>query len=77
MNKPQPGLTQEVFALLNEHYHLLESPKQVWTSQEMKIIYAIYNAYTGEQAQDNGCGGCRSSKVSRVKKIYEEYKRAL
>ena len=77
MNKQQPGLTQEVFALLNENYDLLERPKQVWTAQEMKTIYAIYNAYTGEQATDSGCGGCRTSKVNKVRKIYEEYKQAL
>lgn len=76
MNK-QPGLTQEVFALIFANQALLESPKQVWSQEEMKTIYAIYNAYTGEQAKDSGCGGCRSSKVNKVRKIYEEYKKTL
>lgn len=77
MNKPQPGLTQEVYALLFQHHALLDTPKQVWTSDEIKIIYQIYNAYTGEQARDGGCGGCRTSKVNKVRKIYEEYKKTL
>ena len=77
MNKPQPGLTQEVYALLFQNHALLDSPKQVWSKEEMQIIYKIYNAYTGEQASDSGCGGCRSSKVNKVRKIYEEYKSTL
>lgn len=77
MQKKEPGLTAEVFALINQHHQLLDKPKNVWQREEMNAIYAIYNAYTGQNEKDNGCGGCRQSKITRVRKIYEEYKQSL
>lgn len=77
MATKEPGLTAEVFALINEHHQLLETPKHVWQPDEIKALYAIYNAYTGEKATDNGCGGCRQSKITKVRKIYEEYKKTI
>ena len=77
MNKyNQPGLTSEVFALIQEHEGLLKKPKGVWQPGELAPIYKIYNAYTGESKADAGCGACRTGVVNKVRAIYEEYKKA-
>jgi len=76
-NRPQPGLTAEVFALIQEHEELLIRPRQVWPMEQLLKIYAIYNAYTGEVHKPNGCGACATTKVQKVKQIYEEYKKTL
>ena len=72
-----PGLTAEVFELIQTHEELLKKPKGVWQPGELTPIYAIYNAYTGETKYDAGCGACRSSVVNKVRAIYEEYKKTL
>jgi hypothetical protein len=72
----QPGLTSEVCALLQQHEELLSKPKGVWKPGELAPIYAIYNAYTGENKLDQGCGACRTGVVNKVRLIHEEYKRA-
>ena len=78
MNKyNQPGLTAEVFALIQEHEELLKKPKGVWQPGELAPIYKIYNVYTGENKQDAGCGACRTGVVNKVRAIYEEYKKTL
>jgi hypothetical protein len=78
MNKyNQPGLTAEVFALILKHEELLKKPKGVWQPGELAPIYAIYNAYTGENKQDAGCGACRTGVVNKVRAIYEEYQKTL
>lgn len=75
--KNWPGLTAGVYELFAQNAPLFETPKNVWTAQEMAIVYLIYNAYTGLNEKDNGCGGCRQSKVQLVRKAYEEYKQTL
>ena len=78
MNKyNHPGLTAEVFQLIQDNEELLKKPKGVWQPGELAPIYAIYNAYTGEQKYDAGCSACRSSVVNKVRAIYEEYKKTL
>jgi hypothetical protein len=78
MNKyNQPGLTAEVYALIQEHEALLTKTKGVWQPGELAPIYKIYNAYTGENKLDAGCGACRSNIVNKVRLIHEEYKRTL
>jgi len=78
MNKyTQPGLTSEVFQLIQDNEELLQKPKGVWQPGELAPIYAIYNAYTGEKKLDQGCGACRSGVVNKVRAIYEEYKKTL
>jgi hypothetical protein len=77
MQKKEPGLTAEVFALINQHNALLERPKQVFAQEEIQAIYDIYNAYTGQKETVSSCGGCRQSKITKVRKIYEEYKQSL
>ena len=72
-----PGLTAEVFELIQTHEELLKKPKGVWQPGELTPIYAIYNAYTGEQKYDQGCGSCRTGVVNKVRAIYEEYKKTL
>lgn len=72
----QPQLTSEVFELLKEHEHLLIKPKGVWQPYELIPMYAIYNAYTGENKKDNGCGSCRKTVVNKVRLIHEEYKKS-
>ena len=77
MTKNQPGLTAEVYELFNTHSALFDTPKNVWQPNEMAIVYKIYNAYTGLNEIDQGCGGCRQSKVQLVRRAYEEYKTTL
>jgi hypothetical protein len=77
MNKNWPGLTAEVYALFAQHAHLFQTHKNVWSAEEMAIVYSIYNAYTGLKEKDTGCGGCRQGKVQLVRKAYEEYKQSL
>jgi len=77
MTKNVPGLTAEVYELFQQNAHLFETPKNVWQPNEMAEVYKIYNAYTGQNEKDNGCGGCRQSKVQLVRRAYEEYKKTL
>ena len=78
MNQPnQPGLTAEVYELIRQNEPLLSKPRQVFQPHEMTGLYQIYNAYTGENKRDGGCGACRTNIVNRVRKIYEEYKNSL
>jgi hypothetical protein len=77
MQKPTPGLTSEVYALIQANEHLLSRPKQVFQRDEMNQLYKIYNAYHGENKQDSGCGACRTTTVNKVRKIYEEYKKTI
>jgi hypothetical protein len=73
----EPGLTSEVYALLQQHASLLDRPKQVFQPHEMAPMYEIYNKYTGQLKKDNGCGACRTNVMNKVRKIYEEYKKSL
>lgn len=73
----EPGLTAEVYELLQEHGHLFERPRGVWQANEMAIVYRICNAYTGKNDRDTGCGSCRTNHVNKARKIYEEYKKTL
>jgi hypothetical protein len=77
MQAKEPGLTSEVYALIQEYEPLLSKPKGVWQAPEMAIIYKIYNLYTGSNDKDSGCGACRTNHVNRVRRIYEEYKKTL
>jgi hypothetical protein len=70
-------LTSEVYALFNEHGHLFERPKNVWTQDQMAIVYLIYNTLTGKMDKDTGCSSCRTTHVNHVRRAYEQYKTTL
>lgn len=76
MNK-EIVLTSEVYELFNEHGHLFERPKNVWTSEQMATVYRIYNTLTGKNDRDTGCSSCRTTHVNHVRRAYEQYKNSL
>ena len=79
MNNTQneKGLTSRVYELLQEHGHLFERPKGVWSAEQMAIVYEITNEYEGKQDKDTGCPSCRTNHVNLARKIYAEYKATL
>jgi len=47
---------------------ILISAKQVFTPNEAKIIFDLYNDITGEQQQITTCGTCVARVLTRLKK---------
>lgn len=47
---------------------ILMSAKQVYTPNEAKIIFDLYNDITGEKEQVTTCGVCVSRVTTRLKK---------
>ena len=64
----------EVKALFDQHRAWFETDKKIWQSEELQVVYLIFNLATGENRRDTGCGSCRRSVVNRVKKMYQQEK---
>jgi hypothetical protein len=47
---------------------ILISAKQVFTPNEAKIIFDLYNDITGEKQQITTCGACVNRVLTRLKK---------
>ena len=47
---------------------ILISAKQVFTGNEAKLIFDLYNDITGEKMQVTSCSSCVSKVVNRLKK---------
>ena len=71
------ALTSEVYELFNNHQELFERPRQVWTQDQMAIVYQIYNTILNKQDKDTGCGSCRTTHVNFVRRAYEQYRKTL
>jgi len=47
---------------------ILLSAKQVFTANEAKFIFSLYNEITGESEQVTSCSACVSRVTTRIKK---------
>lgn len=50
--------------------------KNIWSAEEMEIIYAINNAYDSTNLVDTGCNSCRRHAVARCRNIWETFKKS-
>ena len=60
-------MTQELLHRLVDA-KILISAKQVFTANEAKIIFDLYNDITGEKEQVTSCSACVNKVLTRLKK---------
>lgn len=49
--------------------------KNIWSEEEMAMIYAINNGWDGTSTIDTKCGSCRRHAIARCRNIWEIFKK--